>query len=133
MSVDTDFLNITKHVSYQSGFPQTGESVILQAVIKNTETSNKIAKADVETCIANVYRIEQTSLTVQSWVIDRNYKDVEVPLDSFDDSKDYNFEWIPKQLDEFIFPKPGIYYIQIKIKLAGGNVPLYWTYRIFVE
>ncbi|MBR4834952.1 MAG: hypothetical protein IKU86_11565, partial [Thermoguttaceae bacterium] len=108
------------------------ENVLLLAQIKNLLTGEYLIKANVESIVASVYKIEKGVQSGDVWTEQEDWKGSEVPLDSLlespimiegwtNDEVGANFVWTPNTMEKKLFTEGGKYVIQVTFNLPNEN------------
>lgn len=125
-----------------------GEPVAFKASIYNTVTKKFLLQSDLEYATANLFIVQQYSLTKDSWAPIANWTNVELDITrnfvesdtnwykgdevnyGFDDSE-YNFLYIPSNFSG-VLSLSGTYIMQIKLGIIDG-APVTFSYTITVN
>ena len=108
------------------------ENVLLLAQIKNLLTGEYLIKANVESIVASVYKVEKGVQAGDVWTEQEDWKGREVPLDSLlespimiegwtNDEIGANFIWTPNTMEKKLFTEGGKYVIQVTFNLPNEN------------
>ena len=108
------------------------ENVLLLAQIKNLLTGEYLTKANTESIVASVYKVEKGIQSGDVWTESAGWNKIEVPLDTIletptmlegwtNDEVGANFIWTPNSKEKKLFAEGGKYVIQITFNLIDDN------------
>lgn len=121
-------------VQFQQGANRRiGENVLLKARIWDDRTGNFILRSDVQSVLADVYRVSSYTFNSRVWKLDDDWKNIVAPITSFADAQfnapwkydpsEYNFVWIPDQTERAL-PVDESIAVRLTIALTNGRLPI---------